>query len=281
FQNYRVLKPVQWSKIMVNAQAGLARYLSKYENQSIECSQYALMKLGIDRIHCHLKIDEYVILCVPFQLGFKRSLFIASLSRQELNFFQQYINGTAGLSIGFSPNRKHAPIQFFIRCNLAALGQMKGREDMVIFVVDYKTTPDDLVSLLGNFLDNHARLRDQYEDHGNSVIRMTSSAAKILGYNMYATITESNTPGKRIQIFNLSNKTIDHLEADVSTERPQGTEVTYQLFFAKYRISVAGIVNSAVRLPQGIIRTISRLAFSPELVEIINDYWYTIGQLSS
>lgn len=261
---------------MANAHAGLIQYLSKYGDQSVACNQYALTKLGVDRIHCHLKIDEYVILCVPFQLGFKRSLFLASLSRQELNFFQRYINGIAGLSIGFSPDKKQSPIKFFIRCNLAAIGQMKGRENVGLFAVDYKTTPDDLVILLGNFLETQVRLRSQYEDYGNSIIRMTPDAAKTLGYNMYATVTEPNVREKRIQVFNLSTKTIDHLEAAASSERPPGTSVAYQLFFKKYRISLAGTINNAGRLPQGIIRTSAHLAFCPELVEIIDDYWYTI-----
>jgi hypothetical protein len=223
-----------------------------------------------------LKIDDYVILCVPFQLGFKRALFLASLSRQELNFFQRYINGIVGLSIGFSPDKKQPPMQFFIRCNLVTVGQMKGRENAGLFAVDYKTTPDDLVILLGNFLENQTRLRAQYEDYGNSLIKMTPDTAKFLGYNMYATITEPNIREKRIQVFNLSTKAIDHLEAVTSSERLPGTSVAYQLFFKKYRVSVAGTVNNAGRLPQGIIRTAANLAFCPELVEIIDDYWYTI-----
>jgi hypothetical protein len=261
---------------MTNVHVGPAQYLSKYGDQSIACNQYVLTKLGVDRIHCHLKIDDYVILCVPFQLGFKRALFLASLSRQELSFFQRYINGIAGLSIGFSPDKKQAPMQFFIRCNLVTIGQMKGREDVGLFAIDYKITPDDLVILLGNFLENQTRLKAQYEDYGNSFIKMTPDTAKFLGYNMYATITEPNVREKRIQVFNLSTKTLDHLEAVTSTERTPGTSVAYQLFFKKYRVSVAGTVNNAGRLPQGIIRTAANLAFCPELVEIIDDYWYTV-----
>jgi hypothetical protein len=261
---------------MANTQTGIAHYLSKYRDQSITCNQYSLKKLGVDRAHCYLKIDEYVILCIPFQLGFKRALFLASLSKQELNFFQRYINGIVGLSIGFNPDKRQEPIKFFIRCNLATVGQMKGRENVGLFVVDYKGTPDELVFLLGNFLEGQVRLRAQYDDYGKSLIRMTPNVAKILGYNMYAAIAEPNTPEKRIQVFNLSTKTIDHLEAANSSERPLGTPVVYQLFFKKYRVSVSGTVNNAGRLPQGLIRTGSDLSFSPELVEIIDDYWYTI-----
>jgi hypothetical protein len=179
-----------------------------------------------------------------------------------------------GLSIGFTPDKRQEPIKFFIRCNLATIGQMKGRENVGLFVVDYKATPDDLVILLGNFLENQIRLRTQYDDYGNSIIKMTPDAVKILGYNMYATIVEQSVKEKRIQVFNLSTKTIDHLEGVSSSERQPGTSVIYQLFFKKYRISVAGTVSNAGRLPQGIVRTAANLTFCPELVEIIDDYWY-------
>jgi hypothetical protein len=261
---------------MANAPTGAAQYLARFGEQSIACSQYALTKLGVDKGHCFLKIDDYVILCVPFQFGFKRSLFLASLSKQELTFFQKYVNGIVGLSIAFLPpgGKQQAPIKFFIRCILATVGQMKGRENVGIFVVDYKTTPVDLVTMLGGFLESQERIRAQYDDYGKTSFKMTPEVAKVVGYNMYATITEPNVQGKRIQIFSLSSKSIEHLEAAGTALRAPGTSVAYQLFFKKYRISVAGTVTATNALPQGLIRTVSTLAFSPELVEIIDDYWY-------
>ncbi len=88
---------------MTNASSGASQYLARFGDQSIACSQYALTKLGVDRSHCFLKIEDYVILCVPFQFGFKRALFLASLSTQELTFFQRYVNGVVGLSLSFIP----------------------------------------------------------------------------------------------------------------------------------------------------------------------------------
>jgi hypothetical protein len=259
---------------MANAPTGPAQYLARFSEQSIACSQYALNKLGVDRSHCFLKIEEYVILCVPFQLGFKRSIFLASLSKQELTFFQRYINGIVGLSIALNPDKRPEPIKFFIRCNLSTVGQMRGRENVGLFVVDYKISPDEMVTMLGEFMDTQERIKTQYEDYGKTSIKITPDAAKIMGYNMYATIMEPNVEARRIQIFNLSSKTVEHMEAAGSPVRAPGTPVAYQLFFKKYRVSAAGTIANASTLPQGIIQTTASLAFSPELVEIIDDYWY-------
>lgn len=267
---------------MINTPTGAAQYLSRFGGQSIAGSQYALGKLGVDRANCSLKIEEYVILCVPFQLGFKRSIFLASLSRQELAFFQKYANSIVGLSIALNPDNKPEPIKFFVRCTLSTIGQMKGRENVGLFVVDYKTSPDELVNMLGHFLEQQERIRAQYNDYGKTSIKITPDIAKILGFNNYATMTEANEEPRRIQIMNLNSKSMEHLEA--AKGRPAATpetSVSYQLFFQKYRISVAGIVTESSLLPQGIIRTTSNLEFSPELVEILDDYWYKSRTMQS
>jgi len=259
---------------MASATTGSAQYLSRFGEQTIAGSQYALGKLGVDRSHCSLKIEEYLILCVPFQLGFKRSIFLASLSKQELAFFHKYLNSIVGLSIALNPNKRPEPVKFFLRCTLSTIGQMKGRENVGLLVVDYKTSPDEMVNKLGSFMETQERIRTQYEDYGKTSIRMTPEAAKMMGYNMYATISEGNKAPRRIQVFNMNTKSLEYMEAAGSPLLQPGTSANLQLFFKKFRISVQGTIAEAAALPQGIIRTTVNIDFSPELVEIIDEYWY-------
>ena len=259
---------------MATTPVGTAQYIARFGEKTITCSQYALKKLGVDRANCSLKIEEYIILCVPYQLGFKRSIFLASLSMQEMVFFQKYTNTKIGLSIALNPNNRPQPIKFFLRCTLNTLGQMKGRDNVGLFVVEYITTPDEMVRVLGNFMETQERIRTQYDDYGKTSIRMTPDAAKMMGFNMYATITEANKEAQRIQVFNLNSKSLEHMEALGAPIRTFGSVVTYQLFFKKYRVNVNGTISGAESLPQGIVRTTANLDFSPELVEIIDEYWY-------
>jgi len=259
---------------MTNVPTGIAQYLARFGEQTIAGTQYALNKLGVDRANCSLKIEEYLILCVPFQLGFKRSIFLASLSKQEMMFFQKFVNTKIGLSIALNPNNRPQPLKFFLRCTLNTLGQMKGRENVGLFVVDYITTPDEMVRVLGNYLETQEKIKTQYEDYGKTLIRMTPDAAKLMGFNMYATITEAGAEPRRVQLFNLSSKTLEHMEAFGSPLRKPEMAVSFQLFFKKYRVNVNGTISRAEALPQGIIRTIADLEFNAELVEIIDEYWY-------
>jgi len=252
-----------------------AQYLTKFGDQSIAGTQYALTKLGIEHSQCSIKIEKYMILCVPFQLGFKRSIFLASLSKQELVFFQKYHNSIVGLSISLNPDKRPEPVKFFLRCTLSTVGQMKGRDNVGLFVLDYKTSPDDLVSILGDFMETQEKLKTQYEDYGNKSIRITAHVAKAMGYNTYATVAHANAHARRIQVFSINSKSIEHMEAAGSPVLPPGTHVSYQLFFKKFRIAVNGTIVTAAPLPQGIIRSMASLEFSPGLVEVMDDYWYS------
>jgi hypothetical protein len=221
------------------------------------------------------KIDEYSIDCIPFQFGFRRSLFLAAISPRELIFFQKYVNTIIGLSISFAPPNR-APAKFLLRCNLASLGQMKGRNNTGLFVVDFKASPEELIILFGGFLEAHERLQNQFEEYGAMLIKMTPPVAKQLGYQLESVITEPGRGSRKIQILSLTSKSMEHMEAGDSPVRVPGTPVAYEVILRKSRLLLTGSVVSADILPQGLVRTVSGLSFSPELVEIIDDYWYTV-----
>ena len=259
---------------MANILAGVPQYIARFGESSIACNPYAMSKLGIDRAGCLIKVEEHAILCAPFQLGFKRFIFMASLSVQELGFFQKFVNNNVGLSISFQPDKRPKPAKFFIRCTLNTIGQMKGRDNVGLFVLDFKTCPDEMISIFGHFLEAQEKTRTAYEDYGSRAIRMTPDVAKIMGYNLYATIVGPNPDVRRVQVFSISSKAVEHLEAEGAPARLAGTMVNYQFFFKKYRVSTTGTIVESSILPQGLVRTRSNLDFCPELVEIIDDYWH-------
>jgi hypothetical protein len=261
---------------MPSSSSGTANnYLEKYGERTIACTPYALAKLGVEKNKCMFKIEEYSIDCAPFQFGFKRSLFLAAISPRELIFFQKYVNAIIGLSISFAPPNR-APTKFLLRCGLVSLGQMKGRDNTGLFVVDFKATPEELIILLGGFLETRERLQNRFDAHGDSLIKMTPPVAKLLGYNLESVITEPGRGSRKIQLLSLTSKSIEHMEIAGAPVRFPGTPVAYEVILRKRRLHLTGSVVSADALPQGLIRTVSRLAFSPELVEIIDDYWYTV-----
>ncbi|MCL2601524.1 MAG: hypothetical protein FWD91_01790 [Treponema sp.] len=262
---------------MAGVISGSAQYYTKFAEQTILGNYYAISKLGIDRAQCFLKIGGYLILCTPFQLGFKRSIFMASISKKEMVFFQRYINTIVGLSISLNPDKRPEPVKFFLRCTLNTIGQMKGRENVGLFVVNYKSSPDEMVTMMGSFMETLERLKTLYDEDASSPIRMTPAISKAMGYNVFATVTGGAAPPKRMQVLGLAPKQIEYVEAAPPPSTPvlkNGAQVAYQLFFRQYRVSVNGTISASEPLRPGIVRNTAALEFSPELVEIIEDFRY-------
>jgi hypothetical protein len=250
---------------------GTNQFLARFENKTIPCDPYAIAKLGVD--NCTVKIDKYMIQCAPYQFGFKKSLYVATLSNQEMIFFQKYVNGIVALSISFLPKKKTLkPVTFLIHCGLIALSPVKGRENTGLFELEHKKTPDDFVNLLGNFLDVQNRNKDLYEVYSSLHIKISAETAAVMGYNNQASIVEPNAEPRRIQVYQISSKRIEHLEAAGGSVIAPGSSVVYRLFFQKYRITVSGVVEKSEKLSNGLVKTDSSLAFSPQLVEILDDY---------
>jgi hypothetical protein len=256
---------------MALALSPAAPYLERYNGKNLACSQYALNRLGLDKSRCILKIDNYMILCAPFQLSFKRAMLIASLSDQEIVFFQRFKNGLAGLSMEFIQSGRTEPTKIFIRSSIAEIGAMKGRFNVGMITIDFKTTPENFIEIVGGYFEAQDRLSALYDELASTAIRITPDTAKGLGYNQYATVTDG-AGSRRIQLFTLTSKYLEHLEAAGSVERPRGSAVQYQLFFRKYRVGLSGLVEKASRQPTGIVKTSAQFNFCPELVEILDEY---------
>ncbi|MCX7656491.1 MAG: hypothetical protein N2Z76_08200 [Treponemataceae bacterium] len=251
-------------------------YLQRYGDLQVPCTPYTLKKLGFEQGLCLLKVDDYNLMIAPFQLGFKRSVFMGSLSKQEILFFQKYTNSIAGLSLGFSVPTRKEPLLFFIRCTILSITPMKGRDTVALFTLDYKNSPDEYIGILGAYLEGQDQLKQLYESYGKEEIRFTPEVARIMGYNLYATIKDTSGQEGRIQIFSLNSKTMVHLEGPHVQERVPGSKVVFQLYFKKYRCTLSGTIQASSRLSSGILRTTSTLDFSPQLIEILDDYYFTV-----
>lgn len=251
----------------------LTNFLDKYAETQLACTPYALSRMGVDRTRTVLKIEDYMILCAPMQLSFNKIILLASLSRDELVFFQRFKGALAALSMEFNLPSRRDPLKLFIRVGIDGFAQMKGRENAGMVVLTLKNTPEDLVLIMGSYLEHMERLTAQYEASQQSIANITPETSKLMGYNQYAVLSDS-TGSRRIKVFRLSVKEMEHLEGPAAPVLEAGSSVQYQLFFQRYRMTINGTVREANRLPTGMLRTKADLSFSPELVEILDDYWF-------
>src|SRR5271157_701214 len=69
------------------AKTRVQEYTEKFSDQAIRFTPYALKKTGLVQSQVFLKIEDYLLICAPFQLSMKRGIFLVVLSAQEITFF--------------------------------------------------------------------------------------------------------------------------------------------------------------------------------------------------
>ena len=72
----------------------LQEYKEKYSEQTIRFNPYAVKKMGLQQSQTLLKLEDYMLICAPYQLSMDRVVLLVILSRDEINFFQQWLSGS-------------------------------------------------------------------------------------------------------------------------------------------------------------------------------------------
>ena len=249
-------------------------YEEQYRDATVQFNPFAFSNTGIIKAQTILKVDTYNLIALPFQFSMTRGILIASLSRDELNFFTRYVGTTASLNLLVQRADQKEPVKIFTRCQVTTIGMMKGRDGVALFVLGWKPIPPDLAELLGNYLDLVERLKVEAGDFKDRAIVIDVANAKRLGYNNYAVLRAKDTQFK-VALFSLAANRADFLLPMRDPERAPGEEVSLDLFFLKYRFNVTAKIVTSQRLPTGVQRCRAELAFSPELIHILEDWFWS------
>ena len=249
-------------------------YEEQYKGATVQFNPFAFSNTGIIKAQTNLKIETYSLMTVPFQFSMTRGILIASLSGDEISFFKRFVGTTTSLNLLVQRGDQKEPVKIFARCHVATIGQMAGREGVALIVLDWKPIPPDLAELLGNYLDLVERLKVEAGDFKDKAVVIDAANAKRLGYNNYAVLRAAAGQFK-VALFSLAANRADLLLPMRDPDRSVGEAISLDLFFLKYRFNVAGTIATAQRLPTGVQRCRAELAFSPELVHILEDWFWS------
>jgi hypothetical protein len=248
-------------------------YQEKYADKTVRFNPYAVKKMGLQQSQTMLKLEDYMLICAPYQLSMGRAVLLVILSKDEISFFQRFQNKLASLNMSFLKHGNKAPMNLFIRGTLIRLGPVKGRSNVSLFEVAYKSCPEDLVEIIGDYLLAHDSLKTQYENFRGRIVRMDERAARTMRFNDYV---EAQLPGGSLQCKLLSigvSRLV--LELPASAPAPAlGQPLSCKLYFQTYQFQAGGVVAAAETLSGGAKRVSVDVDFTPELVEIMDDYFF-------
>jgi hypothetical protein len=248
-------------------------YKEKYAEQSIRFNPYAVKKMGLQQSQTMLKLEDYMLICAPYELSMNRVILLVILSRNEVSFFQQFQNKLTSVNMSFLRPTNKNPINLFLRGTLTRLGPVRGRDNVSLFEVVYKVCPNDLIELIGDYLLAYEALRAQFDNYKDREVEVTEKAARTMRFNDYV---ESQIGSQKVQTRLLSvgvNKLA--LEIPAGLQAPQaGQNLLSKLYFQTHQFMVNGRVTAVQASAGGGSKVSMEVEFTPELVEIMDDYFF-------
>jgi hypothetical protein len=245
----------------------------QYRDVVVSFSPFVLNSTGIIQSQTSLKVDTYTLACVPYQLSMSRVVLIGAFTKDEIVFFQRFKGALAGLTLTVQGSSVKEPEKIFCRCQVSAVGQMKGRDWVGLIVCELKPIPPALASILGEHLLSLDRLRAQWEDYRDKIVPVTPESSQKLGYNNYA-VMACGPELYKLALFSLGVNCLNILMPMRTPDFETGLAVSVNLYFRKYRFTVKGRIDSSLRLPTGVQKLRVGIDFSPELCDLMSDYFF-------
>lgn len=258
--------------------AGMAKtrvqeYAEKFADTPIRFTPYALKKTGLVQSQVFLKIEDYHLICAPFQLSMKRGIFLVVLSAQEITFFQQFQKKLCSINLTFQRTGSKKPLNLFLRGTLERIGPVKGKQNVCMMDAVIKGCPNDFVEIIGEYLAAYEGLKGQYENFRDKAVTIDEASAKLMRFNNYVELA-AGSQKSRATLLSLS---VNALRLRMSTPvagLAEGAACTAKLYFQVYQFTATGTVRSVERGVGDQYTVTLEIQFTPELIEIVDDYFF-------
>jgi len=248
-------------------------YVEGFADQTIRFTPYALKKTGLVQSQVLLKIEDYTLICAPYQLSMSHGIFLVVLSTQEITFFQQFQKKLCTITLTFQNTGSKKPLSLMLRATLDRVGPVKGKQNVCMMDASIRSCPNDLVMIIGDYLTSFAALKSQYDVFREKQIVMDAGSAKLMRYNNYMELFVGAAK-TRATLLSLSTGSV---VARLSMEIPGVAEdaaCSVRLYFQIYQFMVNGKITKVEKSPSGQSTVTASIEFSPELLEIVDDYFY-------
>jgi hypothetical protein len=251
-------------------------YQQKFASETVRFNPYAVKKMGLLQSQTLLKIEDYMLICAPYQLSMARVILLVILTPEEINFFQQFRSKLASLTIAFQKQPAKTPMNLLLRGNLERIGPVKGRTNVCLMEIIYKTCPNDLVEIIGDYVLSFDALKTQFDNFKDRDVAIDPAVARTMRFNNFV---ESLPGGQKIPA-RLVSLAVNRLKLELPLSAQGlavGQPLPCKLYFQTYQFLVSGKIEESTVTDKQRRLVRCSLEFSPELVEIMDDYFFRLS----
>ncbi|MEI6387739.1 MAG: hypothetical protein WCQ50_13965 [Spirochaetota bacterium] len=120
----------------------------EYSDRVLRLTPAVIAQIGIIKQGIHLKIDEFFISCVPFDLSLGKASLLGTLSNREIEFFSSMIKRAHKLNLIFMIPSSKKPVNFFALSDILAFRKPNPDSPYCFIDVRFRETPFVLKEIL-------------------------------------------------------------------------------------------------------------------------------------
>lgn len=256
------------------AKTRIQTYIERFGDQMVRFNSFAIKKTGLQQNQTLLQLEDYVLICSPFQISMGRAIMLVVLSAEEASFFQKFQGKLCRLSFAFLKPGSKIPISFFVRATLDRIGGVKGRPNVCMADLSFKVCPNDLAQVIGDYITAYGVLKTQFQTFKNQLVEINEQSMPILGM----------TPEVDAQVGQLRVKAqveslaVNRVVIVVSERTPNlapGLQFAVRFAFALHQfpavLTVRAVHDDGEK---GYKKLACEMEFLPELVEVLDNYYH-------
>lgn len=247
----------------------------KFKTHKIHLDNYTIKKIGIIGNQTILKINDFHLYCIPYELCLRTCNVIMVLDQKEIGFFQRSFDKVHSIHFVFQNPLYKKPISLFNRCRIINLKVMNPETNHCMVSLEFTVIPNDYKEILISFLKRNEALEYLFRNEQfrvKTVPRTLLNTARV-DDSVHLRTENGNEPVK--MIFLNSSMAVMRIAGDDSGGLyPVNTRVQVELFKKDNSFFVNGVV--AVRKDSEEIPGFSILDIKLEFSGFLTDIIYLI-----
>ena len=253
----------------------LDKNFEKYKSKKLHLDAYTTKKLGIIVNQTILKINDFHLYCIPFDLAMRSCNVIMILDKKEVGFFTQSFDKIHSIHFVFQNSLYKKPISLFLRCKIVNLKVMNPETNHCLVSLEYTAIPNDYKEILSAIFKRNEALEFLFKNEqfrAKELMRNSVKSAK-LDDSLHIR-TENGSEPLKMLIIKTSMSLLKIIGDDSENNYPVNSRVQIELFYRDDSFFIDGTVafcNESQEIPGYVILDI-KLDFSSYLTDILYQF---------
>ena len=209
----------------------LDQNFEKSKAKKLHLDNYSIKKLGIIGNQTILKINDFHLYCIPYDLGLRSCNILMILDKKEIEFFTKSFAKTHSIHFVFQNAMYKKSISLFIRSKIINLKVMNPETNHCLVSLEYIQVPNDYKEILINVFKRNEALEYLFknEQFRSKVVGRTAFPEARLDDSIHLRTENGSEPIKMI-IINSSMALMKVIGNDADNHYQMNSRVQIELF---------------------------------------------------